>query len=268
MSVANTSLGDQALRLAAASSLTLLFALLPPKVAPAIPAARTTVPAAPTKARKASAPVVPLAIAAVWQPLRPRSGDPSWARSELKAPWKQHGKKQFRSACMRLDKLHRELMKRAAGLFYRPVRKGADLGGISAFMTSYVHGTTPLLAVAHEAFVPSAPVRNLAVDACMRAGLPVIARRFVDHAAASSADQRLRTAAAVVRMAAGKSAAEVSWLVGASGGGARASLVRAVGAPGAIANQHIAAARKLRTLADRSDVETVAQWLQTSGPRK
>jgi hypothetical protein len=211
---------------------------------------------------------VPSAIAARWQPLRPASGDPTYGRAELKKTWRAHGKKRFRRACSVSEKLRVRLMKEGAALFYKPVRKGANVDAIKAFMKRHVQGTMPLLQIAHEVLVPSAAFRNLAVDACMRAGKAAIAQRFLDQAAASSKDSKLRTAVAVVRLGAGQSAAEVAWLVGRTGGGARAALVRGLGAPRTILAQRVAEARKQMGLSEREDVEAVIAWLSRPSKAK
>ena len=207
---------------------------------------------------------VPADVAARWQPLRPRAGDPTYARAELKRSWRDHRKKRYARTCKSCERLRARLMKRGAALFYKPERKGADLGAIKSFMNRYVRGKTPLLQVVHEVLVPSAAFRSLAVDACMRAHRPQFARHFIEQAAVSSKDSRLRTAVAVVRMAAGQNAAEIGWLIAAKGGGARAALLRATGAPRAIRERHIAEARKVMGLAEREDLEAVISWLKRS----
>ena len=212
--------------------------------------------------KSASASVVPIAVAARWQPLRPRSGDPAYARAELKKVWRDHGKRRYKRACKASDKLLARLLDEGAALFYKPVRQGADLGGIAAFMDKHVRGRDPLLQVAHEVLVPSAAFRSLAVDACMRAGQPLVARRFIDQAAISGKDSRLRTAAAVVRLACGHTSAQVGWLLRGIDGGARAELVGAVGAPGAMRNRQVELARKRLRLSERQDVEAVIAWLK------
>ncbi|GEM_PF-3054963 len=212
---------------------------------------------------------IPVDVAAAWQPLRPSASDPTYARKELSAALRNHAKKRYKKACFALEKVRAKLMKRGAAIFYKPVRKGADLAAIEAFMKRYVRGKTPLLQVAHEVFVPSAPFRRLAVDACMRSGRPLTSRGFLDHAATSSADRQLRTAAAIVRLASGEAPASVSWLVGRKGGGARAWLVRALGVPRSVAKKHLATARSKAASWDRLDVEKVAAWIEKqSGLKK
>lgn len=220
-------------------------------------------------APRAALAVVPSELAARWQPLRPRSGDPTYGRPELKRAWRDHGKARYARSCKAVEALRARLMRKASALFYKPVRKGADLGGIEAFMQRYVRGKAPLLQIAHEVFVPSAGLRNLAVDTCARAGKPDIASRFLDQAALSGTEARLRVALAVTRMASGSNAAEVRWLVGERGGGARAVLLRAIGAPGALVKRYVQQARARAGLAERADIEVVIGWLRKhSSPAK
>lgn len=208
------------------------------------------------------------AIAARWQPLRVRSGAPAYARAELKKAYAASVKGHNKKACVLAEKLRTRLMSEAAALFYAPNRTPADLSGVRVFMQRYVHGRAPLLAIAKEVFVPSPAWRNLAVQACMAAGRPDIAARFVDQVALASSDLHLRTAAAVIRMANGSTKAQVGWLVGRQGGGARAWLIRAYGAPSNLRAQLLQKARQTADFGERQDIAVVAEWIarQPSGP--
>ncbi len=205
---------------------------------------------------------IPAAIAARWQPLRPLDGAPAYKRRELRAAVRSSSKKRWARACKAAEKLRAGLMKKAAAIFYARARTDADLAAIKAFMKRYVQRRDPLLSVAQEVFAPAPALRNLAVDACVRAGKPAIARRFLDQAAASSGDGHLRTAAAVVRLAAGVDKARLGWLIDKRNVGARAWLVRAYGAPARVRDKHLAKARAVADFSEREDIDAVATWMR------
>ena len=79
---------------------------------------------------------------------------------------------------------------------------------------------------------------------------------------ASSGDGHLRTAAAVVRLAAGVDKARLGWLIDKRNVGARAWLVRAYGAPARVRDKHLAKARAVADFSEREDIDAVATWMR------
>jgi hypothetical protein len=160
------------------------------------------------------------------QPLRARHDS---LAPQLLAIEKLMGKKRYPQACMQIAKLRVDLIHKAAPLFYQPDRRrGGDTEGVSHFLQTNVEGPKPLLEIIHEMFVPSQPMRALAVEACVRAKTPKEAVVFVADLAVLSNDPQARLTLALLRaQIAGR------WQAGASAinqnvTGPRASLFRAL----------------------------------------
>lgn len=217
----------------------------------------------------AATPVVrpPLTLLVRWQPLRPALGAPALARPELRPATRAWRAKRWLVACTASVAVWDAAMTSAARLFYAPVRKGANVDGIERFLTRYVRGKAPLVAVAADVFVPAPPLRDLAVDACTRAGKPALADRLLSQVALTDHRPRLRTALAVVRLHLRGHVDEVVLLVGsaAAGGarvaGARAWLIRALRKPEREAMLQLAKTAALP--AERALVTAVTAWLRS-----
>lgn len=203
----------------------------------------------------------PAALLLRWQPLEPRAGDATHQRREVRAIAAAHRQRKWAQACRGAEKLRAGLLLRASRLFFGPTRLNADTAAIDRFMRTYVRGATPLLATVGEVFVPAPPLRDLAISACLQARQPAVAERFVAHSAASGADPRLRLTLAVLRLQAGQQAQQLLWLVGPKGGGARASLLRALASEGAVRRGHLAQATVGATAEELSLIADFKAWL-------
>ncbi len=218
----------------------------------------------PADSTPAATPAPPASLLHDWQPLVPRPRA-SKQRSELRPLSAAHGKKLWARVCKASERLRARLMSRAARLFYSPVRQGADTGAIERFLYRYVRGAQPLLITAGEVFAPAPALRDLGVHACVRAGKPAMAERFVARAAVAGTETRLRVALAIIRLQKGQRAIDQLWLVGSKGGGARAALVRALATGGETRNGHLGAAQRAATAQERLLIAAFQRWLGAGG---
>lgn len=219
---------------------------------------------APGRAQPAALP--PHDLLASWQPLRPHALDQTLKRPELVGAVRAHTRRNYLQACLSVEKVRAGLLKQAATLFYKPVRQGADIEGMDHFMKRHVRGPSPLLQLAGEVFVPSAPLRSLGVDACVRARRPELAERFVAQAAGASGDPLLGLSLAVARLQRGLAPTQVVWLVGAQGGGAGASLLRALASQGPERRRHLEAADRSAGTRHRALVDDLGRWMKEQSP--
>jgi len=166
-------------------------------------------------------------------------------------------------ACRASEALRVDLMRKASRLFYAPARKNADLAGIEQFLDQWARGKSAVLEVPAETFAPAASWRALAVDSCVRAGLPDVALAFVAEAGGMQADAATTAALAVVlAQRSGAWSAGLPVLVGAAPMW-RTLLLRALAAAPAQAAQLIGEARTLVTLpAEQALVDRVAAVLE------
>ena len=149
----------------------------------------------------------PMALLYGWQPLVPHVGA-SRQRAELRPLAASYKKKRWAKLCNASERLRQRLLHRAAKLFYRPVRQGADTRAIERFLERYVRGASPLLITAGEVFAPAPALRDLAVHGCVRAGKPHLAERFVAQVAIAGKESRLRVALALIRLQKGEPASK------------------------------------------------------------
>ena len=154
-------------------------------------------------------------------------------------------------------------MRQASKLFYRPIRQGADTIAIERFLNRYVRGSSPLLVTSGEVFAPAPALRDLAVHGCLRVGKAKVAERFIAQSAIAGTESRLRVALAIIRLKTGQSAAAQLWLVGKTGGGTRAALLRALASRGDVRFGHLAAAERAATAEERALIVDFRRWLGT-----
>ncbi len=195
-----------------------------------------------------------------WQPLHPLPGA-TRERVELRPLARSHRKGRWSGLCKGAERLRVGLMRKAAKLFYGPVRQGADTRAIDRFLKRYVRGARPLLITAGEVFAPAPALRDLAVDGCVRAGQPAVAERFVAQAALAGKESKLRVALALIRMQKGAALRDQLWLVGDKGGGARAAMLRALASSGGQRVAHLAAAERSATAEERALIAQFKRWL-------
>lgn len=174
--------------------------------------------------------VLPAEVVIALQPLRAPAARPTDWAVPLRPIAQYHAKGRYLQACQQSEALRGRLMKEASRLFYGQDRKQADYDGIERFLDSYVRGRTPVLEIPTEVFAPAAPWRALAVDACVRAGEPEKALRFVADAGSAGQDATSRVALAVVlAQKAGSWQAALPVLIGQREG-VRVLLLRALAA--------------------------------------
>lgn len=138
-------------------------------------------------------------------------------------------RRQFAPACRQLAQLRRELLRRAAPLFYQPDRQhGSDSLGMTLFLKANVEGPKPLLEIVHERLVPAPALRTLAVEACGLAGQPAEGALFVSDLALLAGDAQARLALGLLRaQAAGRWSAGLG-PIEAGQTGPRVALLRAL----------------------------------------
>lgn len=206
--------------------------------------------------------VLPLPLLTELQPLQPRVQSADGLAPPLR-PWLAlHQRGRHAEVCDRSETLRQKLFAEAARLFYAPERKDPDLSAIEAFLERHVRGPTPLLEMPAEGFAPAATWRALAVDSCVRAGLPAKALPFLTLAGGTGADATARVALAVVRaQQAGSWTAGVAVLAGIDAG-VRGRLLRALAAEPKAAQAWLAQARTAATLpTEQALVNQVAKHL-------
>ena len=137
-------------------------------------------------------------LAVQLQPLRPALGHARGLAKELVPLAKSVEGKRFSTACSQADRLRAGLFRRAAHLFFGADRRKADPTAIEAFLDRYVRSPSPLLEIAAEGFVPAAPWRALATEACLRANRAAIAVDFLTATASAQPGGLTATALAVV----------------------------------------------------------------------
>lgn len=135
---------------------------------------------------------------ALW-PLTPRDDDPVFERKELAAIRAAMARKRHLDVCRLGSALVRERLAEAAKLFYAPVRKNADLDGISAFLDRWVHGKAPLLVLAGETFAAAPALRDVIAQSCASAGRDLDAEAVLLTPAMIDGASRLRLALFVLR---------------------------------------------------------------------
>jgi hypothetical protein len=201
-------------------------------------------------------------VAVALQPLQPSpsAGQRDAVPPALAAIAKAHGRRQYGVACQASARLWQARMTEASRLFYGPDRRKADTAAIERFLDQHVRGPKAVLSIAAEGFAPAVAWRNLAVDACVRAGDGATAVRFV---AASASEQRgaprLALAVALALQAGRWSAAEEA-LVDAEDS-LRLPLWRALLSPAQAQTWLQAAAKSAQSTADSAPIAAVRAHL-------
>lgn len=149
---------------------------------------------------------------ALW-PLTPRDDDPVFERKELAAIRAAMARKKHLDVCRLGSALVRERMAEAAKLFYAPVRKNADLDGISAFLGRWVHGKAPLLVLAGETFAVAPALRDVIAQACASAGRDLDAEAVLLTPAMIDGASRLRLALFVLRWRRVRELRRALWII-------------------------------------------------------
>lgn len=113
-------------------------------------------------------------------------------------------KQRFARACQSANKLWLLRMQEASRLFYAEQRTTESAEAVERFLAKHVYGPAATLTIVHEAFVPVPALRNLAADACARAGTPAAAVPLLAAAGSLPGDPQAKTALAVLMGAAGR----------------------------------------------------------------
>lgn len=206
---------------------------------------------------------LPIDLVAALQPLQPHADQAARWAPALKPVAALAQKGRHAQACRTSEALRSDLMHKASLLFYAPERKNADVAAIDRFLDQWARGPMAVLEVPAETLAPAASWRALAVDSCVRAGLPDIALAFVAEAGGSEADAATRTSLAVVlAQRAGAWSAALPVLVGAQPT-LRNLLLRALAAAPREGQRLLEEARVLATLAaEQALVDAVARALE------
>ena len=112
-------------------------------------------------------------------------------------------KLRYAKACQTTNRLWLLRMQEASRLFYAEQRTAESADAVERFLAKHVYGPAATLTIVQEAFVPVPALRNLAADACARAGTPAAAVPLLAAAGSLPGDPLARTALAVLMGAAG-----------------------------------------------------------------
>ena len=113
-------------------------------------------------------------------------------------------KQRYARACQTTNRLWLLRMQEASRLFYAEQRTTESAEAVERFLAKHVYGPSATLTIVQESFVPVPALRNLAADACARAGSPAAAVPLLAAAGSLPGDPLARTALAVLMGAAGQ----------------------------------------------------------------
>lgn len=197
------------------------------------------------------------AVAAQLQPLRGQPDRKAAFAPALEPMRVAYAKRSYAAACTRSAAHFGALMARGAQIFYGVDRRKGDTAAISQFLAQHASGERPELEVGQEGFMPAVAWRNLAVDACVRAGNGAAAVRMVAQAG-SETDGPARIALAVaLAVQAGRWSAGQAALTGTRDA-LRLSLWQALLQPTQGRSWLAKAASQAQTADDRALVDAVA----------